>query len=325
MDLPLPVLPIMAVVFPGSAVKLISSKISVSASGYLNETFLNSTNPFLFGSNFFVSFLSLILGSASITSLILLAETAALGSMIEIIDIIKNAITICIVYWINAIISPTCITPWSTLWPPTQTINIIIAFIININKGIIIDIALLTNKFVFIKSLFAASNLASSFFSLLNALITGKPVRISLETSFNLSIKSCNFLNLGIAIANKVATIINMATIATPIIHAIELSVLVNTLTNPPTPIIGAYTTTLNSMVINCCICCTSLVLRVINDAVENWFNSAFENVMTFLKTFSLNVFPSFAATLDDNNIMVTAHIMVISAIPNICNPVLKI
>ena len=201
---------------------------------------MNSTNPFLLGSNFFVSFGSVILGSDSITSLILLAETAALGSIIEIIDIIKNAITICIVYWINAIMSPTCIIPWSTLCPPTQTINIIIAFIMNINKGIIIDIALFTNKLVFIKSLLATSNLASSFFSLLNALITGNPVRISLETSFNLSIKSCNFLNLVIAIANRVPTINRIANIATPIIHAIELSVLVSTLTNPPIPMIGA-------------------------------------------------------------------------------------
>ena len=105
----------MAVVFPGSAVKLMSSKISVSASGYLNDTFLNSTNPFLLGSNFFVSFLSFMLASVSRTSFIRFAETYALGSIIDIIEIIKNAITICIVYCMNAIKSPTCIIPWSTL------------------------------------------------------------------------------------------------------------------------------------------------------------------------------------------------------------------
>ena len=101
----------MAVVLPGSAVKLMSSNISVSASGYLNDTFLNSTKPFLFSSKDFNSFLSFILGSVSTTSFIRLAETAALGSIIEIIEIIKNAITICIVYCINAIMSPTCIIP----------------------------------------------------------------------------------------------------------------------------------------------------------------------------------------------------------------------
>ena len=91
-------LPIIAVVFPGSAVKFISSRISVSASGYLKDTFLNSTNPFLLASNFFVCSLSFILGSFSNTSLILFAETVALGNIIDVIDIIKNAITICIIY-----------------------------------------------------------------------------------------------------------------------------------------------------------------------------------------------------------------------------------
>ena len=76
--------------------------------------------------------------------------------------------------------------------------------------------------------------------------------KISLETKFNLSVNSCNFLNLGIATINNVPTTNKIANMATPIIHAIELSPFVNTFTNPPIPIIGAYTTTLNSIVINC-------------------------------------------------------------------------
>ena len=147
----------------------------------------------------------------------------------------------------------------------------------NIKSGIIIDIVLFTKMLAFIKLLFDSANLSSSFFSLLNALITGSPVSISLETKFNLSIKSCNFLNLGIDTANNVATTIRIATTATPIIHAIELSLEVKTLTKPPIPIIGAYTTTLNSKVINCCICCISFVLRVIREAVENSLSSAVE------------------------------------------------
>ena len=88
--------------------------------------------------------------------------------------------------------------------------------------------------------MFALSNLFSSHFSLLNALITCSPVKISLETKFSLSVNSCNFLNLGIAIINKVPTTNRIASIATPIIQAIELSVFVNTFINPPIPIIGA-------------------------------------------------------------------------------------
>ena len=123
---------------------------------------------------------------------------------------------------------------------------------------------------------------------------------------------------------NSVPTTNNIASIATPIIHAIELSLLVNTFIKPPTPIIGAYTTTLNNIVINCCICCISFVLRVINDAVEYWFNSLFENVNTFVNTFSLKSLPNLAATLDENNITNTAETIVIAATPSICIPVFQ-
>ena len=87
-----------AVVFPGSAVNEISLKTSSSLSGYLNETFLNSTSPFLFGFNFLGYLLSFIVSSVSIISFIRFADTDALGNIIETIDIIKKLITICIVY-----------------------------------------------------------------------------------------------------------------------------------------------------------------------------------------------------------------------------------
>ena len=75
-----------------------SLKTSSSLSGYLNETFLNSTKPFLFESNFLGSLLSFIASSVSIISFIRLAETDALGSIIDTIEIIRKLITICIVY-----------------------------------------------------------------------------------------------------------------------------------------------------------------------------------------------------------------------------------
>ena len=61
-----------------------------------------------------------------------------------------------------------------------------------------------------------------------------------------------------------------------------------------------------------------SFVLRVIRDAVENSLSSAVEKLRTFLKTLSLKVFPSFAATLDEHSIIVTAHVILISAMPSI-------
>ena len=128
-------------------------------------------------------------------------------------------------------------------------ISIDIPFIINISIGIIIDIVLFTNILAFVKSTFALSNLFSSFSSVLKALMTDFPVKISLETSFNLSVKSCNFLNLGIAIINKTDTSISIDITATPIIHAIDVLLCVRTFTIPPIPIIGAYTT---NIAINC-------------------------------------------------------------------------
>jgi len=202
----------------------------------------------LSGFNFFGLLLSFINSSVSKTSFIRFAETDALGKIIDTIEIIRKLITICIVYCINAIIFPTCIVPLSTPCAPTHTIKSDIQFITSIKHGIIKLIALLTNKFVFVNVLFASSNLDSSLFSVLNALITGNPVKISLATRFSLSINSCNFLNLGIAIMNNVATINSIANIATPIIQAIELSLWFSTLKNPPIPIIGAYTTTLNNI-----------------------------------------------------------------------------
>lgn len=72
------------------------------------------------------------------------AATAALGSIIEIIQSIKNPIMICIVYWINAIISPTCICPSLIPCAPVHTIRTDTPFMTNIITGIINVIARLT-------------------------------------------------------------------------------------------------------------------------------------------------------------------------------------
>ena len=110
---------------------------------FVNDTFLNSTVPCSSVSP--SKFPSLILISVSKTSLIRFADTPALGSIIDIIEIIKNAMMICMVYCRNAMISPTCIIPSSTLCPPTQIVSREMQFIMSIKIGIIKFIALLTN------------------------------------------------------------------------------------------------------------------------------------------------------------------------------------
>ena len=159
--------------------------------------------------------------------------------MIDTMEINKNAIMICIAYWINAIKSPTCILPASILEAPTYTIRTVNPFMINIIVGIINVMALLTNKFVFIRSIFALSKRSSSCFSVLNARITESPVKISLVTKFKRSISFCKILNFGIATLNNIKITNMIAMTPTAIVHVI-LALVVNTLKIPPIPINGA-------------------------------------------------------------------------------------
>ena len=160
---------------------------------------------------------------------------------------------------------------------------------------------------------------------MLKARITGSPVKISLETRLILSIKACNFLNLGIAIINKMLIMPNIMTKARPITHAIEILLLFKIFIKAPIPIIGEYIRTLNISVIKLCICCMSFVLRVIKEATENFENSFAPKLKTFLNTLFLKTFPSLAATRADNSIMSTAAIILINATPSISNPSFKI
>jgi ATP-binding cassette subfamily B multidrug efflux pump len=93
-----PVLPIKAVVSPGSATKDTPSKTHSSAPGYLKKTSLNSIHPLKSLPNSFGFMGSTITASLSKTSEILWAETEALGNIIETMDIIRKDIIICMVY-----------------------------------------------------------------------------------------------------------------------------------------------------------------------------------------------------------------------------------
>ena len=139
---------------------------------------------------------------------------------------------------------------------------------ISIISGIIKVIVRLTNRLVFVNLRFASSNRSSSCFSRLNARITGIPVRISRLTRFRRSIRSCSFLNFGIATPKRTATRIRIAATAMPRIHVIDAFVC-NTFRTPPIPRIGAYKTIRNNMVYTICTCWISFVLLVIKDAVE--------------------------------------------------------
>ena len=157
---------------------------------------------------------------------------------------------ICIVYWINAIISPTCICPSLIPCAPVHTIRTDTPFMTNIITGIIKVIARLTKRFVFVSVRFASSNLSSSCFSVLNARITGSPVRISLVTRFNLSTRFCSTLNFGITTRNSNKTTNAMIITASPMIQDMDTFVFI-TCSTPPIARIGAYRTIRSSITIS--------------------------------------------------------------------------
>ena len=231
---------------------------------------------------------------------------------------------ICIVYWINAIISPTCICPSLTPCAPLHTISMVIPFMISIIIGIINVMARFTNKLVLVRSLFALSNRSSSCFSVLNARIAGSPVRISRVTRFSLSTRFCRILNFGIATINNTATTITIRITPSTMIHDM-LTFVWRTLKIPPIAMIGAYITILRSITASIWICWISLVLLVISDAVENLSNSALENPTTFLNTFPLRSRPVLAATLEARSPTVTLASIPRNASASILPPVVKI
>src|SRR5690554_6237500 len=109
-DLPLPVLPIMAVVVPGAALKEIEQRDSVWAPGYLKSTSSKLISPLVAGSFFFSSGERRTFSVLS-TSIILLAETEARGNIILNMVSMRNDMIIIIEYWMKAIMSPICIEP----------------------------------------------------------------------------------------------------------------------------------------------------------------------------------------------------------------------
>ena len=193
----------------------------------------------------------------------------------------------------------------------------LMAYMMNMSIGIANVMTLLTNNVFFVRSLFASSNLSSSRSSLPNALITGIPVSISLDTRFTLSTSVCITLNFGMAMTISVPMRITTAAIPMNITQPIPAPFSA-TLTIPPIESIGAYRTILSIITVTICICWTSFVDLVIRDAVENLLISASENAITLLNTFSLSPQATLAATLDATSPMRTAAAAMRSDIPSI-------
>ena len=96
------------------------------------------------------------------------------------------------------------------------------------------------------------------------------------------------------------------------------------TFNTPPIPRIGAYNTILSISTITICICCTSLVVLVIKEAVENLSISALENFITFPYILLLKSLPTPAPIFEAIRPTITVTTAIRSAIPIILSPEFK-
>jgi len=223
-------------------------------------------------------------GSVSSTSAMRSAETAARGRVTKITDIIIKAITICMAYCIKAIMSPTCRVD-SAIWcAPTQMMPSDRPLMMSVMMGMSTAMARATNSMVLVRSRLAPSKRASSSCCLLNARMTIMPVRCSRITRFRRSIFCWMTRNLGMAMENMTASTPSRAITARAMSHTMLVERSMARIT-PPMPRIGAYSRMRMMMPTSICTCVTSLVVRVINEAVEKRSNSVPRKDSTFSNT----------------------------------------
>ncbi len=117
--------------------------------------------------------------------------------MMNMIDSIRKAMTICMAYCMKAIMSPTCMCDCATWCAPTQMIASDRPFMISIMKGIMTTMTRLTKSIVPVRSRLALSKRFSSKACRLKARITIMPERFSRLTRFRRSISVWMILNFG--------------------------------------------------------------------------------------------------------------------------------
>ena len=183
------------------------------------------------------------------------------------------------------------------------------------------DIALFVNILIFVRSLFAISNLFSSLFSVLKALMTRTPDSLSFISRFSLSSLVCSTWNLGSTRKNDTIIIPSITSSAIPIVHESDTLVFSAFIT-APIPMIGAKHASLNIITVACCTICTSFVDLVISEAVEKSLSSAAEKAVTFLKSARLISLDDLAAALDASRLPMIAQTTVAAATAIIISPV---
>ena len=180
MDFPEPVLPMIAVVCPGSAAAR-RHAAQGSPRAVVNSTSRSSTATGPAGSGL-GSGSATTLESVSRTSVIRPAETVALGTIIDMKVAIMTAIRICIRYDMKAVSSPICIWPLSTRCPPNHSTATVEVLNTSMTSGKASDMSRPTASAVPVYCVLAAAKRSRSCSSRTKALTTRTPVICSRRT-----------------------------------------------------------------------------------------------------------------------------------------------
>ena len=194
------------------------------------------------------------------------ADADARGSMTNIAVTMNTANRICIAYCSDENIAPTCITPASMRWLPTQMIATLVKLSIRISAGMSTAIRRFTAIAVLVRSRFAASNRSRCRAPRSNARMTRTPLSPSPSTRLSRSILSCMAVDSGTAprmISANTTAITGITAISTQASCASCDSARMT----PPIAIIGAAITMVSIMMIICCTWVVSLVVRVTSEA----------------------------------------------------------
>ena len=180
----------------------------------------------------------------------------------------------------------------------------------------------LTKMLIFLSSVLVTSKRSSSACSELNARTTRRPESRSAMTWLSRSSLLCRMRNLGIT-AKNMNTMMQMITAsASPIVHVRE-GLVASARTSAPMPMIGAKIAMRSVMTAACWICWTSLVARVMSDAVLKLSSSADEKSVTFENSARRISRDAPAAVRDAKNPPPTANSEHANASPTMMRPVL--
>ena len=139
----------------------------------------------------------------------------------------------------NAIMSPTCMTPSETPRAPNHTMRMVTQFITSIMSGIMKLMERLVNSCVSMSSRLASSKRPSSWACRPKARMGMRPSSISRATRFTRSMSRCMRLKRGMVRPTSTPTTAHTEMTATPMVHSRPVEVWTTRIT-ATTPMIGA-------------------------------------------------------------------------------------